>query len=88
MVRLVYRKISDPNSRNNTKDVHFPKRNWTDIFNVNDNDRYEITLIVYNNEDLSAATTKHLFSLMQGILYIFNFSRKTYERKRFMRFTT
>ena len=75
-VRLVYKKISDPNSNNITKDVHLMSnpRNWTDIENVNDNDLYEITLIVFNNEGLSAATMKHLFSPIPGILYIFNFS--------------
>ena len=72
----MYRKISDPNSKNITKDVHNTNQNWTDIQNVNDNDRYEITLIVFNNKDLSTATMKHLFSPMPGILYIFNFSCK------------
>ena len=74
-VRLVYRKISDQNSRNNTKDVHLnnnPNQNWTDIENVYDNARYELTLIAYNNEGLSAETMKHLFPVGQGKQYIHN----------------
>ena len=73
-VRLVYRKIADPNSNNRTKDVHLynnPNQNWTDILDVNDNDRYDLTLIVFNNKGLSAATMNRLFSVGQGILHIF-----------------
>ena len=69
-VRLVYRKISYPNSNNRTKDVHLynnPNQNWTDILDVNDNDRYEVTLIVFNNKDLSTATMKYVFVVRQGI---------------------
>ena len=67
-VRLLYRKISDPNSNNNTKDVELISnpRNWTDILNVYDGDRYEITLIVFNNEGLSSATMKYTLGIAQG----------------------
>ena len=63
----MYRKISDPNSKNTTKDVHDTNQNWTDIENVNDNDRYELTLTVFNNEGLSAKTRKHMFPIAPGI---------------------
>ena len=68
-VRLSYRKISDLNSQNKTKDVNLiekPNKNWTDIENVNDNDRYELTLIVFNNEGLRVMTMKRLFPLEPG----------------------
>ena len=67
-VRLLYRKISDPNSNNRTIDVDLMSnpRNWTDIENVNDNDRYELTLIVFNNEDLKAETMKYMFPVGRG----------------------
>ena len=63
----MYRKISDPSSKNITKDVHNPNQNWTDIENVNDNDRYEMTLIVFNSEGLNAETGKHRFPIGPGI---------------------
>ena len=66
MVRLLYREISDLNSNNRTKDVHNLYRNWTDILNVNDNDRYEMTLKVFNNEGLSAETMKYIFFVRRG----------------------
>ena len=67
-VRLLYRKISDLDSNNITKDVHLMSnpRNWTDIENVNDNDRYEMTLIVSNNEGLKAETMKYMFPVKPG----------------------
>ena len=65
----MYRKISDPNSNNNTKDVHLSNNqpNWTDIFDVNDNDRYELTVVVFNNKGLSAETIKYTFDIAQGM---------------------
>ena len=62
----MYRKISDLNSKNITKDVHNTDQNWTDIENVNNNDRYELTLIVFNNEDLNAETGKQMFPVGPG----------------------
>ena len=63
----MYRKISDPKSHNRTKDVHYLNQNWTDIENINDNDRYEITLVVFNNEGLPAETGKHIYPIGPGI---------------------
>ena len=56
-----------------------PNQNWTDIENINVNDRYELTLIIFNNKDLSTETMKHLFPVRQGILselHIFIFYTK------------
>ena len=65
----MYRKISDPNNKNKTKEVYLnskPNQNWTDIENVNDNERYELTLITFNNEGLKTETRKLMFHVGRG----------------------
>ena len=68
----MYRKISDPNSVNKAQNVDLKNNptNWTDIQNVYENDSYELTLIVNNNEGLSAETIKHIFTAGTGLLII------------------
>ena len=71
-LQIVYRKISDPSSVNKAKsvDLKSTSTNWTDIENAYENDTYELTLIVNNNEGLSAETIKHIFTAGTGWLII------------------